>query len=614
MSSLEDNTFEAQEAQERASIVVQALDQIMDVDEASAQALAKVVKRRSTLLGINPALVGFAEPRTSGSGPRISGSRRTSSTLMGLSPSARRASLFGRMLSVRKMASVSKFDLEADEESAEFAAPSEQFSARDSMKKSSDHVSPFTRSSDHMSPFLKSSEHMSSFNEEPTTILEEDEDEYEEDMEDEEEEPRASVLSLPEFDIAKICQAPGFKRAESSGSVDLGSKRYFAKMKDFAPKGFDVMGEKKVLLGVSLGSKNTELACLDAMLQYICANFEECTIMPGDYIYRLTLQLKYGLDDESAEEEAYKAQQDYRDMCTTVLAQYTGMCKFNWLPMSDIVFKYPDEYTESYAQMKALYQKDKSFRDSVKGFSEQYITRISKEDATEAAIVSLRYLLEECAILNCIAMEGVTTMVYAGSIQSIKDICAGKFDDIPDAMKTNLRFVEVAVTPRGKYFPSGERKVLKIGELTVGSVERPQFSTSMNLDEATMKKLYKVAQEARPKVGTLLVTSGKPCKELIIIRKGRAEELLKRDDGSMQRLAVLEEGSIVGADAFFDGKASPVSVNTLEACECSKITMKKFKPLIEKDPQLVIELLQEVMRLQSNRARLLMYELQNMRI
>lgn len=574
-------------AQQRASIVQATMDTVLDVDKASSQALNKVVRRRSTLLdfGMSSSLPG--------------GSTRRRSAVMGLSPSARRASLLGRMPSVRKMPSMRSFDLESDLEM---------------VSEHEDLDNPFDL------PVIAAASTLIPF------ILEEDEDndssdenhphpEDDDDKDDSEGmELRESVLSLPELDIANGFQHAGFDATAASGSVDLGTKRYFAKMKDFAPKSFDVMGEKQVLLGVSLGSKNTELACLDAMLQYICANFEECTIMPGDYIYRLTLQLKYGLDDQVAEEEAIKAAQEYRAMCTTVLAQYTGMCKFHWRPMSDIVGKYPGEYKQSYRDMKRLYQGDKAFRDSVRGFSEMYITRIHKEDAAEAAIVSIRYLLEECAILNCMALEGSTTMVYAGSIQSIKDICAGKFQDIPDAMKSNLRFVEVAVSPRGKFFPTGERKVLKIGELTVGSVERPQFSTSMNLDETTMKKLIKVSQEARPKVGTLLVTSGKPCKELIIIRKGRAEELLKREDGSLQRLAVLEEGSIVGADGFFDGKASPVTVNTLEACECSKITMKKFNPLVEKDPALVIALLKEVARLQSNRARLLMYELQNMRL
>jgi tRNA-dependent cyclodipeptide synthase len=416
---------------------------------------------------------------------------------------------------------------------------------------------------------------------------------------------RVSLLGSDAF-------VPKEPRMKSRGSVNLGSQRFMAKMRAVTPKNFNVMKQNKVVLGVSLGSKNTELVRLDAVLQWITSNFDECTIMTGDYIYRLTLALKHGLDDEEAEEAAIDANAEYKAMCTTVLAQYQGMCKFNWRPMSDVVKKYPTQFEQRYADMKDLYLNDRQFRISAKQFSETYTTRVDREDAPDAAVVSLRYLLEEYAIFSCLCEEEPTTLIYAGSIKNISEIIDGNFD-APTALINIFKVVELDVVGKGKYFPTGDRKVVTTGGYMVGAVERPVHSTNLlaNLEEETHYTLVRSMKTRSVRSGVTLLTVGDIPEELWVIKGGRAEEVLKRPDGSFQRLSFLTEGSVVGLEGFLDGKPSPVTIDATEDCSLLRITRRNYESLIDANPKLERNLLLVMARVESHRARSLMFELQN---
>jgi tRNA-dependent cyclodipeptide synthase len=429
-------------------------------------------------------------------------------------------------------------------------------------------------------------------------------------------ERRASVLDVPDFEyMSTSFSTISFKPSGHSGSVDLGTKRYMAKVKAFSPKSLNIFKQKKVSLGVELGSQSTELARLDAVLQWITANFDECTIMVGDYVYRLTLRLKFGIDENEATDEALEAANSYKAMCTTILSQYTGLCKFEWRSMSSVITKYTDTFSDVYKNYKSLYLERNEFRELAKDFTKLYTSNMPKEDELEARLVSIRYLLEEFSVLDCLCKEGELTMVHAGPTTSVLHLCEGNFQP-----KMHLNYVQLAVSARGKFFTTGQNKVIKIGSLSVGTLNRPTASENFlaQLDAETRKQLDIITKPGKLRVGMLEGQFGKGVeasdKDMLIIEKGRVEELLHRDDGTLQRISLLADGSCINVERFMDGKPSSVLVNVLDETSVLVVKQKHFEKLLDKKPVAGIALLRTLGALVTARARSLLYDMQHMNL
>ena len=438
---------------------------------------------------------------------------------------------------------------------------------------------------------------------------------------------RSSILEVVDLNVANV-EAFASETSKQPSSLkkreaNLGHRKFLAKHTESFPASLDFTKENKCVLAISMGSKHTQGARLDSMLQWAADNFDECTLMPGDYIYRLTMQLLNNdeLTPLQAEQKAVEAIQDYQESISPIIAQYSQSCKFTWRPFSSIVKQYMSDFEELYQEMADLYNKNSSFRAAVQEFSHAYLERVNKDTSDRnAKAIALTYLLEECAIFAAMAKhEDPQLFVYSGKIGVMMDLIQGKFAGAPESLSTeNIRFMSVIPNSRGAFFPKSKEKIISTVCPLLGATD---FSTEDNtrqetalldrFDSATKKKLLKYTKMKRFRPGQKLIDSGDSRKPLILIEKGRAEEflVLGNDKNNIQRLRIVS--STVGDMSFLDGNAkSPVQVVALEEMEARTLSRKDFTNLLEQAPEVASLLLRELVAIQATRQRTIIQEIQ----
>ena len=74
----------------------------------------------------------------------------------------------------------------------------------------------------------------------------------------------------------------------------------------------------------------------------------------------------------------------------------------------------------------------------------------SRENSNEKHVdLSIRYLLEELAVISCLAEEAPCTFVYPGSLTILEEIADGKHPDLPAPLHTT-DYVELKLKHRDR--------------------------------------------------------------------------------------------------------------------------------------------------------------------
>lgn len=201
------------------------------------------------------------------------------------------------------------------------------------------------------------------------------------------------------------------------------------------------------MLGVSLGGANAAVfhgAKLEAIVRWIASRARRCSVLVGDSLGRISLQVREGMDPETAEREARALGQRYAAETEALFRRYTS-------ERLTFEFKFGTEYAkhpcfEPYlANVRELYEKDSAFQQLVHDFGDKYLERTA-HSIGEARLnehwqrLAREYLIEEIALLACLAKDGWTTLVYPGSIDSIIEIAEGRYPALPTPLK-DLGFV-----------------------------------------------------------------------------------------------------------------------------------------------------------------------------
>lgn len=196
------------------------------------------------------------------------------------------------------------------------------------------------------------------------------------------------------------------------------------------------------MLGVSLGGGNASAfhgARLEAVVRWMASRARRCSVLVGDSLARISLQVRGGMDPETAEREARVLGQRYAAETEALFRHYSSEAV-------SFEFKFGTEYAkhpcfETYLDnVWALYRNDAAFQQLVHGFADKYLERTAR--SIGEARVNLRwqllareYLIEEIALLACLAKDGWTTLVYPGSIDSIIEIAEGRYPALPEPLK-----------------------------------------------------------------------------------------------------------------------------------------------------------------------------------
>jgi tRNA-dependent cyclodipeptide synthase len=213
----------------------------------------------------------------------------------------------------------------------------------------------------------------------------------------------------------------------------------------------------RCILGVSLGGGNAAMfqgAKLEASVRWIAARARHCRVLVGDSMGRISLQVRHGMDPETAEREAHALGRRYAAEAEATFRHYGN---------EHVTFEicYTSEYShhpcfrEYHEQILALYQTDASLRQLVHAFSDDYLSRTARSIDSGPGwsdhwrALGREYLLEEMALVACLVADGWPMMVYPGSIDSFVEIAEGRHSALPEALQA-FQFVSLHLKKRGQ--------------------------------------------------------------------------------------------------------------------------------------------------------------------
>lgn len=206
------------------------------------------------------------------------------------------------------------------------------------------------------------------------------------------------------------------------------------------------------VLGVSLESPAFRTAKLVTITEWIRNRYSRCTAMLGDGLYRLTLQLDSDTRENDALEYSKWLARDFVQTQWPVFHLRESNCQFDFKFCSDVLTNDPC-YPAYYGQVCALFAGNATFQESCRAFARDFLRRKPEREASSEKHVDLssRYLLEELAVISCLAQEGPCTFVYPGSLTILEEIADGKHPGVPAPLLT-IDYVELKL----KHRDSGE--------------------------------------------------------------------------------------------------------------------------------------------------------------
>ena len=116
------------------------------------------------------------------------------------------------------------------------------------------------------------------------------------------------------------------------------------------------------------------------------------------------------------------------------------------------------------------------------------------------------------------------------------------------------------------------------------------------LTDAQCARLAEATTCCAIKDGVFLIEEGQKDDAIHVLTKGRLEVLTRAGGGTWVTLHLLKEGDMVGEMGFIDGVEHSASLRALGNCELIRLERASFEGLIEKDPQLVYQVMRSIMR------------------
>ena len=204
------------------------------------------------------------------------------------------------------------------------------------------------------------------------------------------------------------------------------------------------------ILGVSLESCDFYTPKLVAITEWVRNRHRHCTAMLGDGLYRLSLRLESDMREDDALEYSKWIARDFVHSQWPVFTFRESDCHFDFRYCSDVLTT-DNHYPAYYAQVNALFANDSVFQESCRAFARDFLRRKpQRQENTDRNIdLSCRYLLEELAIISCLAQDEPSSFVYPGSLTILEEISQGKHPGVP-APLLNIDYVELKLKHRDR--------------------------------------------------------------------------------------------------------------------------------------------------------------------
>ncbi len=205
------------------------------------------------------------------------------------------------------------------------------------------------------------------------------------------------------------------------------SNRYKAKVDRVSPHSERNTFERldRCFLGVSLQNRNFARPKLAGIVQWIGRRFPYCTVLIGDTIHRITLEVTQGLAPEVALIEALALGREFIHRERRVFERWREQTEFSFVTCGEIQQR--PAYHDYHRDLVHLFKTDIPFSESVESFSHAYYRGRSTYLGPEESIRrSVDYFLEEFAVFACLQQQGLPVFVYPGSFSTLAEIAAGR--------------------------------------------------------------------------------------------------------------------------------------------------------------------------------------------
>jgi tRNA-dependent cyclodipeptide synthase len=190
-------------------------------------------------------------------------------------------------------------------------------------------------------------------------------------------------------------------------------------------------------LGISLENESFSMAKLIGIADWISKKFKKCTVLIGDSIHRITLQINQGLQENQALNKALLLGREYIDNASAVFDIHKDTCIFNLICCSDI--QKTEDYFKYYQQLQDDMKQEEEFASSVKYYASEFVINHLHKNSEEVMSyieLSCKYLIEEIAVFACLVKYDLSIMIYPGYLPKILlEKVGGHYPGTPDCLQ-----------------------------------------------------------------------------------------------------------------------------------------------------------------------------------
>ncbi len=205
----------------------------------------------------------------------------------------------------------------------------------------------------------------------------------------------------------------------------------------------------RCFLGISLENSQFTRAKFASMVEWVSRRFQECTLLVGDSMHRITLETTRKMPLCQAREHALRLGTEFIENEGTAVDAFRDACKFSFLRCSSIVET--DLFATHYQMIRGFFDTNDKFRESVESFGKTYHRKhwesLSEAEREYRIQRSCDYFLEEFAIFTVLREQGIRVFAYPGSFSTLNEVANGEHDGV-DPMLRDLTIVSLSLRKR----------------------------------------------------------------------------------------------------------------------------------------------------------------------
>ena len=205
------------------------------------------------------------------------------------------------------------------------------------------------------------------------------------------------------------------------------------------PKRYNPKAKEICFFTISVGTKNQSIEEISAAYLWAKRKYIIKSLLIGDSLYRITLQIREGLTEEEANEKSAQISEKLISDFQNLTHEKTPVSIKRTSNIIECV-----DFDKAYAEIESLYKVNNSFKDAVDADAQRYISRQRarknlRVTPDEGLDLSISYLKQEIAVYLLLAEQGWLVDLYLGQeIPTLAKIMEGELPVAPEGLKRRV--------------------------------------------------------------------------------------------------------------------------------------------------------------------------------